>query len=216
MLISGRISARLMCELCWWCSGFSQSPLVAKHAKKPGAPSGHYSRHLDQVFGYGQKTSTRYTIAVPRHQRHDLARTVHRIPTTVAHEALGAEMRSDPSLGLRLKEALNRGLLPPAYHTHPVVVANAGAPILPLALYCDGVPYSRTDSAIGYWVINLLSGVRHLLAVLRKKMTCKCGCRGWCSYDPVSRFLKWTLSCCAEGRFPQSRHDNEPWREEDS
>lgn len=68
----------------------------------------------------------------------------------------------------------------------------------------------------GYWLVNLVSGGRHLMAVMRKRITCTCGCRGWCSYRPVYEYLRWTIDCLARGRFPSNRHDGQEWREEDS
>lgn len=216
MLTSGCISARLFCELCFWSAGFSGNETLRKYSRKPGNNSGHYARHLDAVLGTNERKAQRYTLAVPGHQRHDLARTMHRIPVVLGHEALADEMASDSSLSVRLAEAKEADLLPPTYFTHPIVVNAGGAPVLPIALYCDAIPYSRTDSAIGFWLVNMVSGAHHLLVVMRKRMGCKCGCRGWCSVDPVFRLLRWSLSCLCEAKYPIARHDGEAWREEDS
>ena len=85
--------------------------------------------------------------------------------------------------------------------------------VLPLALYVDGVPYSSTDSVIGIWMYNLVSERRHLLALLKKRNACRCGCRGWCSYYIFFKWLHWSLEAMAQGRYPQGRHDGKPWKE---
>jgi hypothetical protein len=40
-------------------------------------------------------------------------------------------------------------------HTDHAVVSSTTATALPLALYIDGVPYSRSDSVLGFWVENM-------------------------------------------------------------
>ena len=39
---------------------------------------------------------------------------------------------------------------------------------------------------------NLVSGARHLVAVLKKKDLCRCGCRGWCSIRPIKHSANLT------------------------
>ena len=85
-----------------------------------------------------------------------------------------------------------------------------------LALYIDGVPYSRHDGFLGFWVYNLITWKRHLAVVLRKSQMCACGCRKWCSLWPVFRFLQWSLRALADGRWPAARHDAAPWAAEDA
>ena len=103
------------------------------------------------------------------------------------HEAVRDDMLGDPSLLLRLDEAIEDGTLPPAYFDNPIVKrererVGGGKRVLPYSLFLDGVPYSLTDSVTGVWVKNELTGKRDLLAVLRKRLLCRCGCRGWCSF----------------------------------
>ena len=82
---------------------------------------------------------------------------------------------------------------------------------MPLALYMDGVQYSLVDRAVGIWMINLLTQCRHLIGVIRKKLICKCGCRGWRTFWPVLRFLRWSAMAMAEGAHPLARHDGSPF-----
>eukprot|EP00959_Pyramimonas_sp_CCMP1952_P136128 2848193-Pyramimonas_sp.AAC.1 len=81
----------------------------------------------------------------------------------------------------------------PAYREHPIVVtgvSNGRAQPLPLGIYLDGIRYllqaaGRQDTVAGVWLINLISGKRHLLCSLRHSDTCLCGCRGWDSLYPL-------------------------------
>eukprot|EP00969_Alexandrium_andersonii_P153658 6794654-Alexandrium_andersonii.AAC.1 len=100
------------------------------------------------------------------------------LPFRPPHELLHDELVEDGSVLLKLQEQVDEGLLPPAYAEHPVV-READSPVVPLAVYMDGVAYSQTDSAVGIWLVNLVSNARHMVGLVRKSITCKCGCRGW-------------------------------------
>eukprot|EP00969_Alexandrium_andersonii_P071158 3141743-Alexandrium_andersonii.AAC.1 len=77
----------------------------------------------------------------------------------------------------------------PSYTEHPGVKGRADQP-LPIALYMDGLPYTITDSVVGVWLQCLISKRRVLVAVVRKRLACRCGCRGWDTFDPVMRWLR--------------------------
>ena len=84
--------------------------------------------------------------------------------------------------------------------------------MVPIAIYMDGVPYSLTDSVVGFWVVNLVTEARHLFMVVRKRFTCKCGCRGWCTFWPIFQFIHWNLEAMARGVCPAKRADGEDFR----
>jgi len=92
----------------------------------------------------------------------------------------------------------------PCYYSNPVVEAGMedGELVLPTALYMDGVPYSLTDSVVGVWLVNLVTGNRSLLAMVRKRLVCKCGCNGWCTFFPLLVFLHWAFGAMATGVLP--------------
>ena len=91
------------------------------------------------------------------------------------------------------------------------MVTSARGVVWPLALYVDGVPFQRRDSLIAFYVYNLVTQVRHLMAVLRKSGICTCGCQGWCSLSPLFFFLRWSFEALATGHAPQKRHDGQPF-----
>jgi hypothetical protein len=112
-----------------------------------------------------------------------------------------------------MEQLLNvmRPTLPQVYVDHHVVRTVLDEPVYPLSLYTDGVAFGRNDTVLGFYIYNLVTGVRHCLVALRKSEMCKCGCRGWCSLLPVFTMLHWSLMCLAAGRFPQHRHDGAPF-----
>lgn len=92
-----------------------------------------------------------------------------------------------------------------------MVVNNPGQLVAPLAIYMDALPYSLVDSVLGVWLVNLVTGGRHVLLLLRKRMVCACGCRGWCTYFLVLSWIHWFIECLAKGRNPERRHDGTPF-----
>ena len=110
---------------------------------------------------------------------------------------------------MKIQEAIDEKKFPPLYDSHPVVTQSA-EPVLPVALYIDAVPYTLTDSVIGFWMINVLTGRRHLFLILRKRMVCKCGCRGWCTFYPIMVFVHWCLQAFAAGVVPCQLVDGSP------
>ncbi len=107
----------------------------------------------------------------------------------------------------------------PCYTSHPTVkaAAEAGLPSpLPISIYMDGVSYSdgasgRQESVYGLWVINCLSGRRHLVTSLKTGDYCCCGCGGWCTLWPCLKTLQWQLLALQEGRAPERRPDGSEW-----
>ena len=105
---------------------------------------------------------------------------------------------------------------PESYHSHPVVLAAAPQPVLGVALYVDGVPFLKKDSVTGWWVVNLLTGKRHLCAILRKSRLCKCGCQGWCSVFAILSFLAWSVQAMQDGTFPLASVYDRAWDADDA
>ena len=116
-----------------------------------------------------------------------------------------------------MREAIETESLPTEYYHHPVVENRAEDElILPLAFFIDAVPYSQVDSVVGFWVINMITNRRCLLATLRRCMLCRCGCRGWCSLFEMFTFINWSLQAIADRVLPTSRHGGDPWHASDA
>ncbi|CAE7032303.1 unnamed protein product [Symbiodinium sp. CCMP2592] len=64
----------------------------------------------------------------------------------------------------------------------------AGLPkerIIPVAVYFDGVQYTKNENFLGFYVTNLRTKRQQLVWLLRLSELCSCGCRGWCSVFPL-------------------------------
>ena len=213
LLLSRGISAKDFCIVMHWAS-LAGVPDVKKYGYKPGAPSGHYLRHLREVLPVFAGNDELYGMEMPTYDKDSLGRATHNLQVLPPHEEVNADLQSEPGTLLRLEEAKRDDELPPCYYNNPIV-RSTDEPVLPLSMYIDAVPYSNTDSVIGVWFVNMVSGRRYLSAVIRKSKLCKCGCRGWCSVYAIFSMVRWSLECLAIGRFPAMRHDNTPWTEQD-
>lgn len=214
LYLDGSLSAQSMCVLCFWASKFHPNEELERYAMPPKKGSGKYAPHLSKVLGLLDHQKDMYRLPIAVYRRHDLERSMYDMPAIPLHEAVAKELEGDPSLVGKLQEAVREKTLPEAFFDHPVVKAHGGQ-AMPLALYADGVPYSHVDSAVGFWICNVLSGSRHLLLVLRKRLACHCGCKGWCSFSMIFRWLAWSIAALAAGVWPQKRHDGTDWRPED-
>ena len=203
-----QISAQHFCTLCFWAHKAGMNGNVASYGLKPGCNSGAYQRHLDRVLGIHATKQKVYTVKTVGQPRNDVARGPIEVAMLPIHEVVDEELTATRSAAVQFQEAVDERRFPPAYWSNPVVKASP-TPVVPLALFLDGVPYSLTDSVVGVWVVNLLTSKRHLLGVVRKAITCKCGCRGWDTWYSILRFLRWSLRACAQGSYPSSGHDGE-------
>lgn len=155
-----------------------------------------------------------YDVQAPGYPKREAGRGPIMLPLRPPHELIEEEAKNTPGLRFKLREAVDAGRLPPAYTSHPVV-AEAIEPPLPVALYCDSVSYTRADSVVGVWVINLITGLRHMVGLLRKAIVCQCGCRGHCTWWPILNFLRWSFAAMARGVYPARRHDDTRFRAEE-
>ena len=200
MLFMRVLNARQFCEIMFWIGkcGISEAN---KWGFRPGAPSGHYARHLEPLLGHGVDNENLYPMEYSGYCKYDMERTSHVAFTMPAHEQIQAAVDT-PQCRNKLMEKKVAGELPPCYYAHPVVQENLDDPVYPVAVYVDALPYSITDSVIGFWILCLLTGRRFLVGLLRKRNACKCGCRGWCSFHTFWMLLRWSLEALREGFYP--------------
>ncbi len=215
LLYSRAISARSFCILCWWAWHAGATGEVRKYARKPGLQSGKYQRHLDTINNFKNLKRDLYFLNVPLFSKHDEARTVRPLGVAAPHELLHREALVSDDLGTLLEESLASNEWGEAYRTNPIVTESS-VPVHPLALYCDGIPYSNHDGAIAFYVYSLVSQTRHLCCIVRRSVLCACGCRGWCTFFCIFQFLHWSLRALARGTFPLLSHDNAPWDAENN
>ena len=217
----GLLSAKQACMLAWWAQrAGAQGDLFISYP--PGRQSGQYSPHFDAALRKRLSSDDSggfYTVTAPVCRRSDGSRVKQGILVYPPHEILLAEAERETARD-ELATALANGELPPDYFEHPAYVdaqsTDADVPVYPLALYVDGVAFTRTDKIIGIWVENLATRLRSLCVALRHSTLCKCGCRGNCTLYVIMEFLRWSIESMAKGTMPSCRHDNSEWLASDS
>ena len=210
------ISAKQACIISFWASKAGATGLVTKLSFKPSSQSGHFSRHFDSIVGSRPSDKDFYRLPVPLHSRLDATRNIDSFPVVPPHEAFANEILTNPGSAVELARAIEANELPETYTNHPVVrSAPPGTCVFPLAMYLDGVLYTRRDSIIGFFIYSVLTGVRHLVCTIRKSEVCQCGCKGWCSLFPLLSMLSWSFACMARGTYPTARHDASEWTDRD-
>jgi hypothetical protein len=183
---------------------------------KPNTSSGNFQKHLDLILGRDESDAKLYKLDMPGRSKYDVNRTKTSIFVIPPHESLQAELDHDAMLAKLQSCVYESSDWAPQYFSSSVV-ENAPPEVrrrmIPLSIYLDKVPYTTTDSFLGVFVCNLLSGMRHLSAIIRASDICPCGCRGWCSLFPIFLFLYWSLVALKLGIYPSTRHDREQFGE---
>jgi hypothetical protein len=106
--------------------------------------------------------------------------------------------------------------LPGTYASHPVVLERGHADTVPLTLYSDGVPFSKTDSFICWYWSSAVdpNRKRHLICTVKKSDLCQCSCKGWCTMQVIQKVIAWSFSALAAGTFPPLDHNQKPFSQE--
>ena len=212
LLYGSVLSAVQVCILAYFCVRAGATGQISTFAKAPGDKStGHYARHLKRALAVEEDDVKDYILDMPGYSTYACYRTVHKIPCAPPQEAIDAELQQNPALLEKLDSTpLTQQNWCKAYGDHPAVKTSSQRPV-PIALYLDGVAYSTIDTVIGFWIVNLLSGARHLVTPIRKRLLCMCGCRGWCSFWSIFDWLNFQILAGEAGVFPETRHDEKPW-----
>lgn len=213
--LTGSLSAQQVCILAHWASRAGATGSCSQFAAPPGLQSGSYQRKLDSYLRDPDEEPF-YHLRLPGYDLASASRAILVRESRPPHEVLAAEVEKDPQLLARTLAGARKAEWAQAYERHPAVAAApAGEPVVPVALYVDGVPYSKKDGFVAFWVYSLVSMRRHLVAVVRKSETCQCGCRKYCTLHEIFRFLAWSFRALGEGVWPAARHDHLDWEPED-
>ena len=206
-----KLSAKDICTISHFAAaaGLAEAKPTAMDPAKPAASaSGHYQRHLDRRLDYLQDGEQLYRLRIPGHHPSEMARSTYDLLVVPPHESVQESIAADSTILSELQKLNDNRKLPDCYYNHPIVKTSK-VPVLPISVFCDGVPYTNADSVIGFWIVNEVNGHRDLFCILRKGLICECGCRGWCSLWQVWAFLAWSLDALAVARYPSLRHNGD-------
>ena len=174
----------------------------------PGeSSSGNYSRRLKKVLPQQVSAPELDLVEIPVNIRG--RRTTKLVPVAPIHECMEAESRETSDMNV---EKSDDNDWCDSFEGHPHRHRADGKPVHPIALYLDGIKYTRSigpgraDSLVGITAYNLKTSQRHLIAVVSKREMC-----GYDSLWPILNHIKWSLSAATEGRRPTKRWDDSPW-----
>ena len=207
---NSKIGAWAVCSLAYWAwkmAGDVDCADLKRIAMDP--KSKNQSRHLEIALGLRETKNKYLDIEVPGHARHALDRGTLHVKMDPPHEIMERQFAKDDALVTKALEIIPK--LPPIYHQHPVVKSSPHEVVMWVGLYIDGVSYSLTDTVYGFWLINVLGGSRHLVCAIRKRLVCRCGCNGWCTWWPVLKCLKASFDQMASRIPHKRRYDGTEW-----
>ena len=207
----GKMTAKDVCTLAWWSARAGAKGPIGDLGYRPSADPGKFQRKLDKVFGLDFKNHRFYDVDVPGFSKATAERTVHTIPVRLPHEVIEHDVASMPDLLAKLEELKDDMRLPPAYLLEKAVAEHPDEHVLPLAIFIDGLKYTRRGNMTGFFMYDLVTQKRHLLATLRKSDQCRCGCGGRCSTFALMDVLKWSIEHCVSKTWPERRHDGADW-----
>jgi hypothetical protein len=99
----------------------------------------------------------------------------------------------------------------PAQRDHVVVQAALKAGAHPsrvrrLGIFMDDAGFTKQESFEGLFISDLDTGMRFLIAIIRKAELCDCGCRGFCTFWPVHDAILSDLQSSADGKWSVVSH----------
>ena len=97
LLLTSKVSAESICVICY-CAFHAGIAQANKFAFRPGAPSGHYSRHMKYALGFRGQRERLYQLPVTGTRKYDLGRSNYNVAAQPAHETVMRDAEQDPSL----------------------------------------------------------------------------------------------------------------------
>ena len=212
---SGLWFATDICKIAYFAATWNggMGGTVARLAKRPGLPSGHYNDHVKHLLGLNRGCDVLDVLSVPSSDAGDGSRIKYQLPVIHPHEHLSQEFAEhQEELEAKLAAAVRDDDLPSVYTDHPVVLKH-GKTVQPVVIYLDGVPTIKKDGVLGVWIYFAYGVRRHLCAVIKKSRLCKCGCRNWCTLFVLFAWLNWSLSHMADQEHPFAKWDGSPFED---
>ena len=192
----------------------------------PDPSNNHHNEHVKLILGKKLGNTDLTYVETPMYDKKACCRTKVMVPIVRPSEAVseyflghtGACGVNDHTEELPDVPHVDMASLPPAQRDHDVVkhaLANGTHPtrIRRLGIFMDAVGFTQSESFEGLFVNDLDTGMRWLVAVLRKAEMCKCGCRGFCTFWPLHDALLNDLQFAADGKWGVVSHLREPFLE---
>eukprot|EP00971_Amphidinium_carterae_P325724 6456129-Amphidinium_carterae.3 len=207
---NGQLTAKAVCTISYWCSQAGLEGLEPL-ALAPDQAGGNFQRRLDKFMRgtYGTAKEL-YEPCIPCYSRGLGERVSMRMPMLPPHQIVAELTGSE--LAETMETLKPPRAVPEVYLTHPVVVESEAEPVVPLALFVDGLTLRKNENMLAITFQGAFGGFSPKLSVgVRKRFLCQCGCAGWCTLNAVFSILRWSLSALKCGVWPEKQHDGSDW-----
>ena len=206
---SGAFTAKDICVLSWHCVQAGADG-VSDLALDPNASSGNFAKHIKKAL-HVRAESTFFTAKIPMWDHGTQTRYLCDFPFNLPHDIFMAEFEKKPAtFDINNYDLAN---LPPQFYDHEVV-KEFGPKVVPLGYFSDGVPFTKTDSFISYYLSNINTGERFLICSVRKSDLCQCSCHGNCTFGSVMQVISWSFNVLATGVHPDFDYRGQPFSDE--
>ena len=158
-MILGNLTMKQGVTIMYWLAqaGIAEAK---KWGLNPNNEGGNYAKKFKTAIGHDVAHGDLYDCDMLGYESLTLSRTIMTVPILPAHEQIAENIASDPTCRERLRDLRKSRALPPVYYSHPIVIEAGDEPVLPLGLFIDGSNYSHVGSVLGFWLINMVTGVR--------------------------------------------------------
>ena len=127
-----------------------------------------FQRSIDGFTLFTGESKRNYDFQLPGHDWLETDRVVREISCVPPDESTEEELAACVAAANTSATKCREQEFPQAYFQHPVVLSTALDTVWPLAIYVDGTSFSKVDSILGIFVVNLATGSRHLVGTMRK------------------------------------------------
>eukprot|EP00971_Amphidinium_carterae_P342701 6482102-Amphidinium_carterae.2 len=216
--LAGQITAKLLVAIAYWAhqAGVEACASLSLEPEKLAEGGGNAKKRVDRFLARERKSKLPfppYSLKMPALLSGTHERGTYDLKMLSPH-CLVDTLPSDIKSHMEKEFLQHKHALPPSYHSHPLVVANPSEHIVPYSLFVDGVQYNRkANNLIGFTISPICGGPRFVIATVRKRLLCNCGCRGWCSLYRIFAALRWSFECAARGKHPDKDMDGQEFEE---
>lgn len=166
--VSGKMTGEDLSILAWWATKAGATG-VEDLGCNPNSNNRGRNAHVEKILGREFEEPRLYKIKCPMHEKIASTRVGIDVPVQLAHEAISEDYEN--SWESLVKQDEEREWYD-VYKEHPTVVRALEnkiplSRIIPIALYWDGVKYSKNDNFIALYIHNLRTGKKYLYFVIR-------------------------------------------------
>ena len=127
------------------------------------------------------------------------------------YEVIGRTFRA--KMETYMQHAFDPDLLCANFYGHETVQMYGASKCFPLRIFIDFAKLYNKETTLNIFISCLHDTERIPFGSFKKRLFCKCGCRGAHTFQVIMDCLAWMCRVCAEGRWPAKNYYGKPWAE---